>query len=142
MPTLITVVVPVYNVESYLKKCVTSICNQTYTALEIILVDDGSTDSSGKICDNLAMADPRIKVLHKKNGGLSEARNYGIAAARGEYIAFIDSDDRIAGEYTSIYTITENKNRLKYLLHRMLNEKTIKKIKNLYTSKNNSNLLA
>ena len=106
MPTLITVVVPVYNVESYLKKCVTSICNQTYAALEIILVDDGSTDSSGKICDNLAMADPRTKVLHKKNGGLSEARNYGIAAARGEYIAFIDSDDYI--EVSMLETLFSN----------------------------------
>ena len=92
----ISVVVPVYNVENYLERCILSIINQTYQNLEIILVDDGSTDNSGAICDELALKDPRIKVIHKENGGLSDARNAGIEAASGEYIGFVDSDDYIA----------------------------------------------
>lgn len=95
MGELISVIVPVYNVEAYLEKCVTSIINQTYREIEIILIDDGSTDSSGILCDKLARQDTRIRVNHKKNGGLSEARNYGIDMARGEYLSFIDSDDYI-----------------------------------------------
>lgn len=86
-------IVPIYNVEKYLEKCVSSILNQTYTDYEIILVDDGSKDSSPKICDCLVEQDARIKVIHKKNGGLSDARNAGTDIALGEYIIFIDSDD-------------------------------------------------
>lgn len=89
----ISVIVPVYKVEKYLERCVRSLCNQTYENLEIILVDDGSPDDSGKICDTLAKLDERITVIHKKNGGLSDARNVGIQCATGEYLAFIDSDD-------------------------------------------------
>lgn len=92
---LISVVVPVYNVEKYLNRCVESIVNQTYKNLEIILVDDGSTDSSPAICDEWAQKDNRIKVIHKKNGGLSSARNAGIKALTGKYVCFIDSDDYI-----------------------------------------------
>lgn len=92
---LISIVVPVYNVESYLVNCVSSIIEQTYKNLEIILVDDGSTDKSKKICDDLAKKDKRIKVIHKDNGGLSSARNAGIDVAKGEYIGFVDSDDKI-----------------------------------------------
>lgn len=92
---LITVIVPIYNVEKYLKKCIYSILNQTYDKLEIILVDDGSPDKCGKICDELKKSDDRIKVIHKKNGGLSSARNAGIDIAKGEYIGFVDSDDTI-----------------------------------------------
>lgn len=92
---MISVVVPVYNVEKYVAECVDSIVNQTYKDLEIILVDDGSTDNSGAICDELAGKDERIKVIHKTNGGLSDARNAGIDIAKGEYISFIDSDDYI-----------------------------------------------
>lgn len=92
---MISVIVPVYNVEKYLNRCVDSIINQTYTDLEIILVDDGSTDSSGSICDEYAKKDERIKVIHKENGGLSDARNAGVTAATGDYISFIDSDDYI-----------------------------------------------
>lgn len=91
----ISVIVPVYNVEYYLEKCIQSICTQTYSRLEIILVDDGSTDRSGRICDQWAQQDPRIKVIHKENGGLSDARNAGIEAASGNYYMFIDSDDTI-----------------------------------------------
>lgn len=97
---LISVIVPVYNVEKYLTKCIESILGQTYEKLEIILVDDGSTDRSGGICDSYAERDARIKVMHKLNGGLSEARNYGIEASTGEYFSFIDSDD-----YVSCYFI-------------------------------------
>lgn len=91
----ITIIVPIYNVEMYLPKCVDSILSQSYRNLEIILVDDGATDSSGLICDSYACKDARIKVIHKINGGLSDARNAGLDLAHGEYIAFVDSDDYI-----------------------------------------------
>lgn len=96
---LISVVVPIYNVEKYLNKCVDSIINQSYKNLEIILVDDGSTDNSSKICDEYLKKDNRIKVIHKKNGGLSDARNTGLDSAKGNYISFIDSDDYISSDY-------------------------------------------
>lgn len=92
---LISVIIPVYNVEKYLHECVDSIINQTYKNLEIILVDDGSTDSSGKICDEYAERDNRITVIHKENGGLSLARNAGFNMASGDYAYFLDSDDYI-----------------------------------------------
>lgn len=95
MGALISVIVPVYNVESYLEACIDSIAAQTYRDLEIILVDDGSTDRSGAICDAYAERDQRIRVLHKANGGLSDARNAGIECAAGEYFSFIDSDDMV-----------------------------------------------
>ncbi|QJX64180.1 glycosyltransferase [Niallia circulans] len=91
----ISVIVPIYNVENYLDKCIESILNQTYSNLEVILVNDGSPDNCGGICDNYASTDDRIKVVHKKNGGLSDARNAGMSYATGEYISFIDSDDYI-----------------------------------------------
>ena len=90
---MISVVVPVYNVAPYLERCVQSVLRQTYKNLEVILVDDGSTDGSGELCDHLALTDPRILVVHQENKGLSEARNAGLRLATGEYIAFIDSDD-------------------------------------------------
>ena len=93
--TLISVIVPVYNVEAYLARCVDSILAQTHANLEVILVDDGAKDASGAICDDYAAKDPRVKVLHKENGGLSSARNAGLEIASGEYIAFVDSDDWI-----------------------------------------------
>lgn len=92
---LISVVVPVYNVAKYLKKSIESIVNQTYTNLEIILVDDGSKDESGEICEDYSLKDSRIIVIHKPNGGLSDARNASIKQAKGEYITFVDSDDTI-----------------------------------------------
>jgi len=101
---LISVIVPVYNVKPYLPKCLDSICGQTYTNLEIIVVDDGSTDGSGIICDEYAAKDSRIKVIHQENGGLSVARNKGLDVATGEYIAFVDSDDWIDREmYKELY---------------------------------------
>lgn len=96
--TQISVIVPVYNVEEYLPRCVDSILAQTYENLEVILVDDGSPDGSGAICDEYAAGDSRIRVIHKENGGLSSARNAGIDAAAGEYLAFVDSDDWIEPE--------------------------------------------
>lgn len=92
----LSVIVPIYKVEEYLHRCIDSILNQTYSNLEVILVDDGSPDNCGKICDVYAERDNRIKVLHEKNAGVSAARNSGIEIATGEYIAFIDSDDYIA----------------------------------------------
>jgi glycosyltransferase involved in cell wall biosynthesis len=89
----VSIIVPIYNVEKYLCKCLDSILNQTYKKLEIILVDDGSPDNCGKICDEYAKKDSRIKVVHKENGGLSSARNAGLEIATGDIIAFIDSDD-------------------------------------------------
>ncbi len=91
----ISVIVPIYNVEKYLSKCIESIIHQTYSELEMILVNDGSTDGCGKICDEFQKKDSRIKVIHKENGGLSDARNVGIEMATGDYIFCIDSDDYI-----------------------------------------------
>ena len=102
---LISVIIPVYNVEKYLRKCLDSVCNQSYKRLEIILVDDGSTDGSGAICDEYAYTDKRIRVVHKENGGLSDARNVGLDHATGQYIGFVDSDDFIEFDmYEKLYT--------------------------------------
>lgn len=99
MDDLISVIVPVYKVEKYLDRCVESITNQTYKNLEIILVDDGSPDNCSKMCDEWAQKYSRIKVIHKENGGLSDARNAGLDVAAGDYISFVDSDDWISTEY-------------------------------------------
>lgn len=99
---LISVIIPVYNVEVYIKKCIDSVLKQDYKNLEIILVDDGSPDNCPAICDYYCNQDDRIKVIHKKNGGLSDARNAGIDIAKGEYITFVDSDDYIDKNYISI----------------------------------------
>ncbi|MDR1554903.1 MAG: glycosyltransferase family 2 protein [Campylobacteraceae bacterium] len=105
---LVSVIVPVYNVEKYLRKCLDSIINQTYKNLEIILVDDGSPDNCGKICDECALKDKRVKVIHKTNGGQSSARNMGLDIAKGEYIAFVDSDDWIdEGMYEELVCIAQ-----------------------------------
>ena len=93
---LISIIVAVYNVEEYLNKCIKSIVNQTYHNLEIILVDDGYTDCSGKICDDWGKIDSRIQVYHKKNGGLSDARNYGLKVAKGRWVCFVDGDDFVS----------------------------------------------
>lgn len=100
----ISIIVPVYNVEAYLERCVESILKQTYTNLEILLVNDGSTDKSGELCDKLALRDHRIRVIHKENGGLSDARNRGIDEASSNLIGFIDSDDYIDEDmYETLY---------------------------------------
>ena len=95
---LISIIIPVYKVEKYLEKCIKSVLSQTYKNLQIILVDDGSPDNCGNICDDYARVDNRIEVIHKANGGLSDARNVGLKAARGEYIGFVDSDDYVSNE--------------------------------------------
>ncbi len=111
MDILISVIVPVYNILDCLERCVESICNQTYKNLEIILVDDGSTDGTELLCDELARKDKRIHVFHKQNGGSSSARNLGIKQAKGEYIGFVDSDDFIDEKMyeTLLHAILENK---------------------------------
>lgn len=99
MDELISLIIPIYKVEAYLERCITSVIAQTYHNLEIILVDDGSPDQCGVICERFARQDARIKVFHKANGGLSDARNYGVERSHGKYIAFIDSDDYVAPNY-------------------------------------------
>ena len=99
---LVSIIVPVYNVEKYLEKCIESIINQTYSNLEIVLSDDGSTDNSPSICDEYALKDSRIRVIHKSNGGLSDARNAALDIISGKYITFIDSDDYIEKEAIEI----------------------------------------
>lgn len=109
---IVSIIVPVFNVEKYLPQCILSIKNQTYNNIEVFLVDDGSTDASGTICDEASKQEPRFKTFHKPNGGLSDARNYGIERASGKWITFIDSDDYISPEY------------IEYLLNLALNNQT------------------
>ena len=99
---LVSIIIPVYKVEKYLVNCIESVLQQTFKDFELILVDDGSPDSSGKICEEYAQKDSRIKVIHQPNGGLSAARNSGIATAKGDYMTFIDSDDFIFPHYLEV----------------------------------------
>lgn len=111
MEPLISVIIPVYKVEEFLDECITSVVAQTYNHLEIILVDDGSPDKCPMICDNWALKDERIKVIHKSNGGLSDARNAGLSIAKGKYIGFVDSDDWIEPDmYEHLLHIIEMEN--------------------------------
>lgn len=104
----LSIIVPIYNVEAYLCRCVESILSQTFSDFELILVDDGSPDACPQICDEYARKDPRVRVIHKKNGGLSDARNAGIEIAKGEYIGFVDSDDTISPDmYQRLITLLE-----------------------------------
>ena len=98
MEQTVSVIVPVYNCKDYLPKCIESILNQTYPQIQLILIDDGSSDGSGEICDTFAAKDRRIQVIHQKNQGVSAARNAGLDAAAGEYLLFVDSDDQIAAD--------------------------------------------
>lgn len=107
----ISIIVPVYKVEPYIRRCIDSILSQTFKDFELILVDDGSPDRCGEICDEYALKDSRIKVIHKKNGGLSSARNVGLDIAQGEYIGFVDSDDYIElNMYETLYDLCKNNN--------------------------------
>lgn len=119
---LISVILPIYNIQNYLKKCMDSIFAQTYKNLEIIMVDDGSTDESSDMCDKYIAEDSRVVVFHKKNGGLSDARNYGIKRAKGEYITCIDPDDFVDMDYVEyLYKLlTENGTRMSVCQHRVL----------------------
>lgn len=105
----ISVIVPIYNAEKFLHYCIDSILNQSFVDFEILLVNDGSTDNSGKICDKYAEKDTRVKVIHKQNGGVSSARNAGIEAAKGEYICFVDSDDYLESNYLKELVETKRK---------------------------------
>lgn len=100
--SLVSIIVPIYNVSPYIEKCVTSLLEQTHKELEIILVDDGSPDDCPSICDAFAAQDPRVRVIHQKNGGLSAARNAGIEAATGDYLAFVDGDDFVSPDYIEV----------------------------------------
>lgn len=107
MAPYFSVIMPVYNVENYLRRCVSSVLEQNFSDIEIILVDDGSTDNSGSLCDSLSRENPCIRVIHKENGGLSSARNAGIQAAKGKYIWFVDSDDWVkSGSLKKLYEVT------------------------------------
>ena len=131
MSGLVSIIVPIYNVESTLNTCIKSILDQTYKEIELILVDDGSKDNSGKICDNYANKDFRVKVIHKKNEGVSIARNIGMLAAKGKYIQFVDSDDYI------VESMTEK------LVKSMDSEKILPvcDINRFYTNKNSLNFI-
>ncbi|MCM1186405.1 MAG: glycosyltransferase [Lachnoclostridium sp.] len=108
---LISIIIPIYNIKEYLPRCVRSVTAQTYKNLEILLIDDGSTDGTGELCEELAKGDPRIRVFHKENGGSSSARNLGIAKAQGEYLGFVDSDDYIDSHmYEHLYEAIEKYN--------------------------------
>lgn len=111
MQPLISIIVPCYKVEKYLPECIDSIIKQTYTNIEIILVDDGSPDKCGQICDEYVTKDHRIQVIHKTNGGLSDARNVALDIAKGEYITFVDSDDYIAQDYVEYLWHILNQNK-------------------------------
>lgn len=102
MDTLISIIVPIYKVEEYLDRCVESLVNQTYSNIEILLIDDGSPDKCPQMCDEWALRDSRIKVFHKTNGGLSDARNYGLDRSSGDYISFVDSDDWVAADFIEV----------------------------------------
>ncbi len=121
----ISVIIPAYNVELYLPKCVESVIHQTYSNLEIILINDGSTDQSGEICDSYAKKDARIRVIHQINGGLSAARNCGIAESKGEYIAFVDADDYIAPDmfWVMYDKIKQNESDMAVCSYLFVNEK-------------------
>ncbi|MGN0202626.1 MAG: glycosyltransferase family 2 protein, partial [Candidatus Cryptobacteroides sp.] len=103
----ISVIVPVYNAESTIRRCVDSILAQTFTDFECLLIDDGSKDRSGEICDEYAAKDSRVRVFHKENGGVSSARNVGLDNAKGEWVTFVDSDDWIDSYYLSSFEIEE-----------------------------------
>ena len=125
---LISIVIPIYNVEKYLACCIESVIRQTYKALEIILVDDGSTDSCPDICDKYEKIDTRIIVIHKENGGLSDARNAGLAIARGKYITFIDSDDFVSEKFIEelFKAMIQNNSDISVCNYKMVDENATK----------------
>ena len=108
----VSVIVPVYKVEKYIGKCIESILSQTFKDFELILVDDGSPDSSGAICDQYAQKDSRIQVIHKTNGGVSSARNVGISKSNGEWLCFVDSDDTVDKDYIENFGLEQYKSEL------------------------------
>lgn len=133
---LISIIVPVYNVEKYLSECLDSLLNQTYQNIEIVLIDDGSTDNSGIICDEYKKKDKRIRVFHKKNGGLSDARNYGLSNINGEYLTFVDSDDIISSNYIETLFICCKKTDSDIVVCRFKRFKDKEELKNVLQSDN------
>lgn len=131
---MISIIVPVYKVERYLDKCVKSILTQTYKDFELILVDDGSPDNCPQMCDYYAELDNRIKVIHKQNGGLSDARNVGTSIARGEFVTYIDSDDYVSNDYLSELISLQKKNAADIVVTgiEVFDEGEIPKIKKKY----------
>lgn len=145
MKPLLSVIIPVYNVEKYLKKCVNSIINQDFSDYEIIIIDDGSTDSSGKIADQLENKYSFIRTIHKKNGGLSDARNCGIKNALSDYITFVDSDDTVSSIYLQVlYDAFQLNEDIDISVIRYINVYPNKKINNnlKYNKKSNYILLS
>ncbi len=134
---LISIIIPVYNVEKYLRNCIDSVIAQTYKNIEIILVDDGSPDKCPAICDEYEKKDSRIKVIHKENGGLSDARNAGIELANGKYITFIDSDDDVSSEYIEyLYELLiKNNTKMSIATHTVVSNKKRINWGNGYTEK-------
>ena len=135
MKDLVSIIVPVYNVKDYLEKCVLSIINQTYKNIEIILVDDGSTDGCGALCDDLLKKDKRISVIHQNNGGLSDARNKGIDNSSGKYIMFIDSDDYIENNMVEVLYNGIIKNKGDIAICNFYKNRNGKDIKHLFGNK-------
>lgn len=130
----VSIIVPIYNVEKYLDRCMNSLVNQTLKEIEIIMVDDGSPDNCPKMCDEWAKKDSRIKVVHKKNGGLGYARNSGLDVATGEYVAFVDSDDFVKTDmYEVLYNNVEKENAdtIYCGFYKYWNDKTIKEFRNV-----------
>ena len=123
---LVSVIIPVYNSKTYLRECIESATNQTYSNLEIILLNDGSTDDSGALCDSFAQEDSRIKVIHKENSGVSDTRNKGVEIANGKYILFVDSDHDCLSKIKRIELTLINK-RLYGLLYFLINMSVIRK---------------
>ena len=142
---LISIIVPIYQVELYLEKCIDSIINQTYKNLEIILIDDGSPDRCGAICDEYALHDDRVTVIHSENGGLSAARNRGLALCEGEYVLFVDSDDWVEPDFceSALSQLLENNVRLLVFGHKGVYEKPGKEpVTKIFTVKNPIRLAA
>ena len=107
--SLVSIIIPAYNVEKYIEKCLSSILEQTYTNIEVVVVDDGSTDKTGQLIDSVTQQDSRVHVIHKKNAGVSAARNSGIEMSTGEYLVFVDGDDCIAHDYVEyMLSLIEN----------------------------------
>ena len=130
---LISVIVPVYNMEKYLHRCIDSILSQTFSDFELLLIDDGSTDKSGEICDNYANKDIRVRAFHKKNGGVSSARNIGLDNVKGEWIAFVDSDDEIAELYLyNLLSHTENVNVDLVISYAIMQDSQGNRVKEVY----------
>ena len=141
MKPLVSIIVPVYNVEKYIRSCVDSILTQTYENLQVILVDDGTLDNSGKICDEFAKKDNRVTVIHKENGGLSSARNEGLDVASGDYIMFVDGDDYLADNAVEILLSANEKYDADFVQFELIHTECEDYIKNSVNEKYNVQII-